>query len=208
MEEIQRAFQIATREWENIKASLETCGDIGEFQSKNHSRSKPDSLLVSESLILVRNLIRMENKLPTCGYLTQEAAYAFIYLSSRAVERLGLKSGMAQIFGRGYSWVRTGWFDPCGIEEQHVVKQLFFMKIFFPLGGFFKWDFNSPSVKTKLKAILHKFVLWQDNPRTYIQDVRNYSAALEPLWLGLSLALDSPEDGFRDNGKLIKIANR
>ncbi|MGE5443488.1 MAG: hypothetical protein ACM3SR_02675 [Ignavibacteriales bacterium] len=208
MKEIQRALQIARREWGNIKASLETCGDIGEFHSKNHARSKPDSRLVSESLILVRNLIRMENKFPTYGYFTQEAAYAFIYLASRAAERLSLKSGMAQIFGRGYSWVRTGWFDPYGIEEQHVIKQLFFMKIFFPLGGFLNWDFNSSAVKTKLRAILHKFVMWQDNPRSYIQDVRNYNADIEPLWQGLSLALDSPEDGFRNNEKLVRIANQ
>ncbi len=208
MEEIQRALQISRREWGNIKASLETCGDIGEFHSKNHGRGKPDSLLVSEGLILVRNLIRMENKFPTHGYFTQEAAYAFIHLASRAAERLGLRGGMAQIFGRGYSWVRTGWFDPCGIEEHHVIKQLFFMKIFFPLGGFFNWDFNSPVVRTKLRAILYKFVMWQDNPMSYIQDVRNYSANIEPLWQGLSLALDPPEDGFRDNEKLVRIANQ
>jgi hypothetical protein len=63
------------------------------------------------------------------------------------------------------------------------------MKMFFPLGGYFNWDFNSPAVKTQLRAILHKFVAWQHNPRIYIQDVRDCYAALEPLWHGLSSAL-------------------
>jgi hypothetical protein len=140
----------------------------------------------------------MENKRSEYGYLTQEAAHVFTSLASKAAGRLGLKGGMAQTFGRGYSWVRTGWFEPYGIEEQHVVKQLFFMKIFFPLGGYFNWDFNSPSVKTRLRAILYKFILWQDNPKSYVQDVRDCSAALEPLWQGLSLSLDFP---VTDSGK-------
>jgi hypothetical protein len=208
MEEIKRAFEIATRGWENVKASLEICGDIGGFHSRNHARSKPNSILVSEGLHLVRNIIMMEIKLSTYGYFTQEAAYVFTYIASRAAERLGLKGEMAQIFGRGYSWVRTGCFDPFEIEEHHVIKQLFFMKIFFPLGGYFKWDFNSPVVKTKLRAILHKFVAWQDNPRSYIQDVKDYKDQIEPLWRGLSLAINSPADGYRDDGKLLKIANQ
>ncbi|MER3447596.1 MAG: hypothetical protein C4291_12520 [Candidatus Dadabacteria bacterium] len=208
MEEIKRALQIATREWENIKISLAGYGDIGEFHSKNHARSRLDSFLVSEGLILVRNFIRMENKIPTYGYLTQEAAYAFTYLASRAAERLGLKGAMAQTFGRGYSWVRTGWFEPYRIEEHQLVKQIFFMKIFFPMGGFFKWDFDSPEVKTRLRAILHKFVMWQDNPRTYIEDIKNYGVYIEPLWRGLSSALDSYEDGFMNNRKLVKIPSQ
>jgi hypothetical protein len=208
MEEIKRVFKIATREWRNIKVSLEICGDIGELHSKNQMRRKPNSILVSEGLHLVRNVIRMENKLSTDGYFTEEAAYVFTYLASRAAERLGLKTGMAQTFGRGYSWVRTGWFDPYGIEEQHVIMQLFFMKMFFPLGGYFKWEFNSPSVKTRLRAVLYKFILWQDNPESYDQDIGDCHVALEPLWRGLSLALDFREDGCRDDRKLLKIANQ
>jgi hypothetical protein len=208
MKEIQRALQIAIREWENIRASLEICGNIGEFHSKNHTSNKPISPLVSEGLILVRNLIGMENKLSAYGYITPEAGYVFASLASKAAGRLGLRGGMAQTFGRGYSWIRTGWFDSVGIEKQHLIKQLFFMKIFFPLGGYFKWDFNSPSVKTRLRAVLYKFILWQDNPKSYVQDVRDFNAALEPLWHGLSLTLDFSEGGFGDNEKLVKIANQ
>ncbi len=206
MEEIHRALQIAKREWANIKSSLGACGDIGEFHSKNHERGRIDSILVSEGLILVRNFIRMDNKLPTYGYLTQEAACVFTYLASKAAERLGLKGTMAQTFGRGYSWVRTGWFEPYGIGEHEVIKQLFFMKIFFPLGGYFKWDFNSPDVKARLRAILHRFMVWQDNPGSYFRDIRDCGVVLEPLWQGLFSALDSSEDGFRNKGKLVKIA--
>src|ERR1700758_922088 len=208
MEEIQRALQIAKREWENIKASLEICGDIGEFHSKNHVGSKSDSLTVSEGLLLVRNLIGMENKLSSYGYFTQEASYVFTSLASKAAGRLGLIGGMAQTFGRGYSWARTGWFDPVGIEKQHLIKQLFFMKIFFPLGGYFHWDFNSPSVKTRLRAVLYRFILWRDNPRSYVQDLRDCNAALEPLWHGLSFTLGFSDGGFRDNEKSVKIANQ
>ena len=81
--EILRAVKIARREWGNIKASLEICGDIGEFHFKNHTISKPDSLLVSEGLILVRKLIEMENKFPMYGYFTPEAPMFLIPLRQK-----------------------------------------------------------------------------------------------------------------------------
>jgi hypothetical protein len=180
--EIQRAIEIATREWANIRVSLEGYGDIGEFESKNHANDR-----------LALMLIEMKNKIPTYGYFTQEASYVFTPLASIAAERVGLKGELAKTFGRGYSWIRTGWFDLEYMEKHHLVKQIIFFKIFFPLGrDFISWDFNSPAVKTKLKAILYKFAAWQSNPNSYIQDVRDYSEQLEPLLYGLSLALDSP----------------
>lgn len=197
--QIERVFIIAIKEWRNIRVSLEGYGDIGEFDSKNHVKNRltlidtgnkfPAYEYLTEGSLLIRNLIEMENKLLTYGYFTQEAAYVFTSLASKAAEKLGLKDGMAQTFGRGYSWVRTGRFDPSGIENQHVIKQLLFMKMFFPLGGYFNWDFNSPVVKTKLRAILHKFFAWQGNPRNYIRDVKDYKDQIEPLWFGLSSAL-------------------
>src|ERR687887_149097 len=101
--EVQRAFQIATREWANIKLSLSVCEDKDEF---------------------------------------------------------------TKTFGGGYSCVRTGWFYLNGdIEKHHIIKHLFFYKLFFPLGGDFTWDFNSPVVKSKLKVVFSKFAEWQEAPR-------------------------------------------
>jgi hypothetical protein len=182
--EIIRAGKIARREWENIKASLETCGDIGEFHSKNHARSKPDSLLVSDGLIPVMDLIDMENKFPMYGYFTPEAAYVFTDLASKAAGRLGLMGRLAWAFGNGYSLVRTGCLDS-NVAEKHHLKQMVFFKLFFPIGGGFNWKFHSPLVKVKLETIFDKFVLWQNNPKNYVQDVRDCNAALEPLWHGL-----------------------
>lgn len=188
--EILRALQLARREWRNIKTSLEMCGDIGEFDSTTYINSR--TILIPEGSPLFRSLIEMENRLPTYGYFTEEAAYVFTTLASSAAERLGLVGGLTEAFGRGYSWVRTGCFDPGDKDRQQIVTQLFFFKIFFPLGGFFNWDFNSPEVKTKLKAILYMFAGWRDNPRSYIDDVKKYGVQLEPLWRGLSLALGFP----------------
>ena len=188
--EILRALQIAKREWGNIRLSLERFGDIDEFDSKNYVDINPN--LFSEDSLLVRSLIEMDNKLSKHGYFTEEAAYVFAILASRAGERLGLIGRLAQTFGKGYSWVRTGWFDPYRTEKQYVIKQLFFFKIFFPLGGYFNWHFDSPEVKTKLRAILHMFAEWRDNPRRYVEDVGRCRDQLEPLWRSLSLTLDFP----------------
>ncbi|MFQ5788713.1 MAG: hypothetical protein ACE5H1_12120 [Thermodesulfobacteriota bacterium] len=158
--EILKAVQIAKREWGNIKLSLELCGDIGEFDSKHHVTSR--IVQISGGSLLVRNLIEMENKLPTYGYSTLEAAYVFAALVSRAGEKLGLIDRPAQIFGRGYSWVRTGVSDLNGIERQkHAIEQLMFFKIFYPHGEYFNWDFNSSVVKAKLNLIFNRFITWQ-----------------------------------------------
>jgi hypothetical protein len=189
--EILKALKIEKREWENIRVSLQRCGDIGEFDSKNHLDS--DTALMHGGLPLVKNLTEMENKFPKHGYFTREAAYVFSTLATRAGEKLRLNNGLAQTFGSGYSWVRTGCLDLDGKEgHKQIIKQLFFFKLFFPVGGFFNWDFNSPVVKKKLNLVFYKFITWQNNPGSYIQDVRDYREQIEPLWRGLLLALRFP----------------
>jgi len=195
-----QTLEIARREWGNIRVSLEKCGDIGEFDYEDPVNVK---FIRLEGLSLVKNLIEMDNKLPKYGYFTPEAACVFTTLASIAGERLGLTARFAKTFGSGYAWVRTGCLNLTDVEEyQHLIKQLFFLKLFFPLGGFFNWDFNSQAVKTKLNLIFYKFITWQDNPSVYIQDVKDYREQLEPLWRGLSSALGFP---VIDRGKDYEI---
>lgn len=193
--EIGRAFQTARREWDNIRLSLEACGDIGEFDSKDFAGGG------SECLALFRNLNEMENKFAKHGYFTPEAAYVFSALASIAAEKLGLTDSPAQIFGSGYSWVRTGCFNlNCCFDlnykegQERLGKQLFFFKLFFPIGGDFNWDFNSPAAKAKIGLVFGKFIGWQDDPNSYSHDVRNYKAQLKPLLRGLSVSLGFPVD--------------
>lgn len=186
-----RAFEIAKREWANLGISLQACGDIGEFDPKDYLHS--DSGLLHQGFLLVRNLIEMENKFPKHGYFTPEAAFVFSALASKAGERLGLKMGLAQTFGSGYSWVRTGSLSFEAKEEsRQIIKQLFFFKLFFPVGGFFNWDFNSHVVQKKLDLVFYKFATWQNKPDSYIQDVRDGKEQLEPIWHGLLLAMGFP----------------
>ncbi|HWP92969.1 MAG TPA: hypothetical protein VNN20_12320 [Thermodesulfobacteriota bacterium] len=189
--EILKILKIEQREWENIRTSLQECGDIGEFDSKKYMEGASTPL--HQDLPLFRNLMEMEKKLPRHGYFTQEAAFVFTVLASKAGERLGLEDGLAQTFGSGYSWVRTGSLALNGREgHKEIIKQLFFFKLFFPVGGFYNWDFSSPIVKRKLGLVYCKFRSWQDNPDSYIQDVRDCREQLEPLWHGLLLALGFP----------------
>jgi hypothetical protein len=201
--ELEKALKIARREWGNLKVSLERAGDIGEFDSKSLVNSRlalvqietgdkfPTYKHSNQSSLLIKSLIEMENKLTKYGYVTQEAGYVFKNLASNAAERLGLVRKLAETFGGGYSWVRTGWFFPSDTEKQTILQQLFFFKIFFPLGVRFDWDFNSQAVKTKLDLVSHKFFKWQDDPGTYSKDARDSEDVLKPLWHGLS-----PNPGF------------
>ena len=114
--EIQSVFQIAKREWENISISLELCGDIGEFDLVHYIETKPE---------LIRSLTGMEDKLHVHDYLTREAAFVFAELVSEAGRRLGLNPELADTFGGGYSWVRTGWFDLVGIGFDNLSVLVF-----------------------------------------------------------------------------------
>ncbi|MGH7806857.1 MAG: hypothetical protein ACRENT_02060 [Thermodesulfobacteriota bacterium] len=189
--DIQTEFQISKREWENIKVSLEMCGDTGDFNLKNHLFNRPD---------LMRNLIEMENKILTYDYSTLEAAYVFAELASKAGEKLGLVGEFAKTFGSGYSWVRTGWFDLRWIDydrkmrlKDYVINQVLFFRLFFESSyGDFGWDFDSPDVRRKLKLIFDKFYIWQNHPESHVQDFMCYKADLVPIWHGLSLILDCP----------------
>lgn len=189
--DIQTELQISKREWDNIKVSLEMCGDIGQFNLKKHVNTSPD---------LIENLIEMENKVLIYDYITLEAAYVFTELASKAVEKLGLVGEFAKTFGSGYSWVRTGWFDLRWINldrdvrlKDYVVNQVLFFRLFFESSdGDFGWDFDSPEVRRKLKLIFDKFYIWQNNPEIHVEDFVCYKAQLVPIWQGLSLILDSP----------------
>ncbi len=189
--DVQTELQISKREWENIKVSLEMCGDIGQFNLKRHVNRNPD---------LVENLIVMENKVLVYDYRTLEAAYVFAELASKAVEKLGLVGEFAKTFGSGYSWVRTGWFDLRWIDlsgntrlKDYVVNQVLFFRLFFKSNDCdFGWDFDCPEVRRKFKLIFDKFYMWQDNPAMHVEDFVCYKSELVPIWQGLSLILDSP----------------
>ncbi|HWP91012.1 MAG TPA: hypothetical protein VNN20_02280 [Thermodesulfobacteriota bacterium] len=188
--DIQTEFQVLRREWENIKLSLEICGDIGDFDFWN------DPCLSSD---LARNLMEMDNKILVNGYLTLEAAYVFTTLATKAGENLGLSGDFAKTFGSGYGWVRTGWFDLRWINQSKrvrlkdcVVNQVLFFKLFFPSSECdFCWNFDSLLVRKKLKIIFDKFFTWQNDPRNHVEDFVYYKSELVPLWHGLVLTLDS-----------------
>ncbi len=172
-------FKIAEREWEKIGTSLERCGEIGKFEYKGLDGIDSDAGL--RRFRLAKNAIGMDNKLQRYGYFTEEAAFVYSCLGANAAERLGLRGKLAQTFGRGYSWVRTGWFDMRDIENQHVIKQMIFFNVFFGGDEDLNWDFSSVVVKIKLKIIFEEYVKWQHRPRSFIKDVNFYRNQLEYL---------------------------
>jgi len=153
-----KAIRIARREWENIRTSLERCGDIGEFDFRDYPNA--GFFLLSRGSLLIRNLMEMDKKLPTYGYITPEAAYVFAVLASRSGERIGLIDRIAQTFGSAYSWFRTGYLLSDGTERR-ILNQMGFFDLFFPFILNPVWDFDSPAVKIRLKTVFTRFLEWQ-----------------------------------------------
>ena len=191
---VKNALEIANREWENIRTSLEECGDIGifDYETGLYNNGKSE---INTGPSMVRSLLEMDRKLPKCSYFTMEAANVFSTLASKAGVTLGLCESLATIFGCGYSLVRTSCLDQNCVDdlERRVLKQLLFFKIFFPLGGFFDWDFDSPAEKLKLKLVVQMFKGWQKQPESYQLDVTDFGEQLEPLLRGLSIRVDLSE---------------
>lgn len=177
-EELEHCLAIASREWNNIRKSLELCGDIGEFIADDFmvgtieedviirlpkiSPTKSVSVYAPTfyPMYFLKNLKSMEEKFEETGYRTTEALYSFIELATIASEKLGLKGIMSTAFGTGYGNVRTGWIAEKGMQ----VEMQLFEKMFFE--GKFKhydWDFHWTSVQQCLKRIFDKFSTWQSD---------------------------------------------
>lgn len=162
-----KAIKVAKREWKNIKTSLEMCGDIGNLDS--------DGFVVNRSRVtneiwffFMEKLLEMDEKLPSNGYATPEALTVFTILVTEAAQRLRLKENLAFAFGRGYGYVRTGWFGFHGTETE----QIFFFNIFFPVEKDLSWESNSLLTKRRLKTVFEKFMKWQNDIQLYIADMR------------------------------------
>jgi hypothetical protein len=184
---LEKAIQIARREWENVKVSLELCGDIGEFQEKDFMIGTiEEDVIIREPLIsptksvsgyaptfypmyFVKNLLAMEEKFAQHGYKTTEALYAYIELATKAAERLGLVGTFSMGFGAGYANVRTGWIAEKGLP---VERELFFQMFFKGKKVDYDWDFHWNSVRERLKLIFDKFLSWQKDPKLYKKEVK------------------------------------
>jgi hypothetical protein len=195
-ETLEKAIEIAKREWANIRLSLELCGDIGEFCEEDFMIGViEEDVIIKEPIIsptksvsgyaptfypmyLVRNITLMDMKFSEYGYKTVEALYVFIELVTKAVERLGLVGTFSIGFGSGYGYVRTGWIGEKGRAEERDI----FFKMFFTGRKNYDWDFRSASVRERLKLIFDKFMAWQRDPKLYEKEVKS-KAKVKPTMI-------------------------
>ena len=192
---LKEALEIARREWENVRLSLELSGDIGEFDKEDFMigvieedviiRMPLDSPTKSVSvyaptyypMYFVDNLLRMEKRFKESGYCTTEALYVYIELATKAVERLGLNGSFAMALGAGYASARTGWIA----EKGYPVEREIFCKMFFRgKKKHYGWDFHWASVRGRLKEIFDKFSAWQSDEELYLEEVKS-PAIVRPL---------------------------
>ena len=186
--ELNQALEIAEKEWEKIRVSLELCGDIGDFNKEDfmvgiieedvivrQPLSSPTKSVSGYSptfypMYFLKNILLMDEKYEEFGYNTLEAMYVYIELATKAVSRLGLKGNLAMGFGAGYAYARTGWISEKGWAEERDV----FYKLFFRNRSVdYKWDFIWTSVKESMKEIFDKFEEWENNPETYNKDTKS-----------------------------------
>ncbi len=90
-----KAIKIAIREWDNIRRSLEKCGDVGELAPEDVVTDDPIHMLVKKFLLFTSSLIEMDKKLLKYRYSIPEASDVFAALAEKAAERLGLARGLA-----------------------------------------------------------------------------------------------------------------
>jgi len=193
--ELNQALEIAEREWEKIRLSLEFCGDIGEFDKEDfmvgiieedvivrQPLSNPTKSVSGYSptyypMYFLKNVLLMEEKFEDMGYNTLEAMYVYIELATIAVSRLGLTGNLAMGFGSGYAYVRTGWIAEKGWPEE---REFFHSQFFKGRTIDYKWEFFWNSVKERMDGIFKKFSEWKTNPDIYDKETRS-SAKVIPM---------------------------
>lgn len=185
--DLNRALEIAEREWENIRVSLRYCGDTGNFSKRDfmfgiiredvimrdplHSPTKSVSVYSPTyyPMYFVRNMLQMDDKLPDVGYRSTEALYAYIELANMSARRLGLKGNLAMGFAAGYGNVRTGWIG----EKGWGVERKIFHDIFFEgKKKDYDWEFFWDSVRKSFKNVFDKFNSWKDDNGLYRKETR------------------------------------
>lgn len=192
---LERAIQIAKREWENVGTSLKLCGDIGKFDQEDFmigiieedviirepalSPTKSVSFYAPTfyPMYFVDNLLIMDEKMPEYNYKTIEALYAYIELATKAAERLGLIGIFSMGFGSGYGNVRTGWIAEKGLPEE---RKFFFNMFFKGQKVDYNWDFHMNSMCERFKEIFDKFIEWQKNPEIYHDETKSL-ARVKPM---------------------------
>lgn len=184
---LQKALNIAEREWENIGKSLEYCGDIGDFSKQDFMvgvieedvivrdplRSPTKSVSVYSPtyypMYFVKNLLSMNDKMPDIGYRSTEALYTFIELSNMAARRLGLKGNLAMGFAAGYGNVRTGWIG----EKGWGVERMIFHDTFFEGRAVdYEWEFFWETVKKSFERVFDKFTSWKNDHVLYKKETK------------------------------------
>ena len=185
---LESALEIARREWENVRLSLQKAGEIGEFDKKDFMIGIiEEDVIIREPLksptksvsgysptfypmYFVKNLLLMEEKLEEKGYSSIEALYVFIELATRAAEKLGLHGTFAMAFGAGYGNVRTGWIAEKGFPvEREIFSEMFFKG----KKKDYEWGFNWTSVGERLKEIFDRFYSWEQDKRLYPNEVKS-----------------------------------
>ena len=192
---LNEALVIAEREWENVRSSLMTAGDIGAFDKEDFMigiieedviirkplSSPTKSVSVYDPtfypMYFVQNCLTMDSKLAKEGYKTIEALYVFVELATKASERLGLTGSFSMSFGAGYGSARTGWIA----EKGYPLERELFVKMFFRnRKKGYDWDFYWNSVRENLASIFSKFEAWQNDENLYKREVKS-EAIIKPM---------------------------
>ena len=194
-EELNASLRIAEREWNNVRMSLELCGDIGDFCKEDfmvgiieedvifrQPLGSPTKSVSGYSptyypMYFLRNLLVMDDKMSDLGYRSIEAMYVFIELATKAVSRLGLDGNFAMGFGSGYGYVRTGWIA----EKGWVVERDIFHREFFRgRKERYNWDFFWHSIKERFLHNFKTFESWKNDPDLYVRETKS-KAKIKPL---------------------------
>lgn len=195
LEELNAALRIAEREWENIRVSLEFCGDTGKFDKRDFMVGIiEEDVIVRQPLrsptksvsgysptyypmYFLKNILIMEDKFDDLKYNSLEAMYVFVELATKAVSRLGLDGNFAMGFGAGYANVRTGWIAEKGCPRE---RELFRKEFFKGRRTDYEWEFYWTSVKERMQRIFNKFIEWKSNPEIYLKETKS-RARVKPM---------------------------
>lgn len=171
----QRELEFATRVWEEIRASLVLCGDIGDFHPDYFELEDMPRVMWKERPVLPLSIIRREMELG--GAINEVYWNVYEAISIAAALRLGFTGDLAVAFGDALTCLRTGIVAGHGtLAEQCIAQDIFMTRVEYGT----PWDTDYEPIRSQLREIYLRFKAWEADPEAHKREREEFWSSRAP----------------------------
>jgi len=169
MENKSEELTLAKSLWDEIRQSLELCGDIGEFSPSDFALEDLPRVVWQGKPVLPFPVLRRLTELD--GQINEIFWNVYEALGICAGSKLGLDEKLSIAFADSLAIIRTGMAGGHHTEaEQCIAQEIFLSRV--PFGS--NWNPASPIVQGQLREVFERFKRWQGDSELYGKDIKQF----------------------------------